>query len=146
MYDFMRMDKRLIIFGNLFRVANRLQTVMDSKMEGLTAKQWFVILMLGMFDEPPTLKELAAACDSSHQNIKQIILKLSEKGFVCIEKDLTDARAMRIKVTEKCAEWEEINRNASALFVEMMFSGLTNEEIDKTSNSLNKIYNKLGEI
>lgn len=140
MYDFETMDKRLIIFGNLFLLANRLQTVMDSQMQELTAKQWLVITMLGMFDEPLSLKQLAKVCDSSHQNTKQIVLKLEAKGFLKIEKDLKDARAMRILTTPKCQEWGLANAEHSAKFIDAMFATLTQEEIQLTSASLIKIY------
>lgn len=146
MYDFETMDKRLIIFANLFLVANRLQTVLDSQMEDLTAKQWLVITMLGMFDEPPTLKQLAKMCDSSHQNTKQIVLKLEAKGFLKIEKDLKDARAMRILTTPKCQEWVLANLEHSTKFVDAMFGSLTQEEIRSTSASLIKIYDALQTI
>ncbi len=59
MYDFEKMDKRLIIFANVFLLSNRLQTILDREMGEVTSKQWLVLVMLGMFDEPPTLKELA---------------------------------------------------------------------------------------
>ena len=146
MYDLETMDKRLIIFGNLFLIANRLQAAMDSKMADITAKQWFLIMMLGMFDEPPTLKELARMCDSSHQNIKQIALKLQAKGFVRIEKDPKDARALRISATAKCAEWDAMNAEASARFIDAMFGDLTREEISILNGSLFKIYERLEKI
>ena len=146
MYDFETMDKRLIIFGNLFLVANRLQTVLDSQMEDLTAKQWLVITMLGMFGEPPTLKQLAKMCDSSHQNTKQIVLKLEAKGFLKTEKDLKDARAMRILTTPKCQEWAFANLENSTKFIDTMFSSLTEEEVRTTSTSLIKIYDALQAI
>ena len=38
MYDFEKMDKRYLIFGNIFLLANRLQTVMDNAKKDLTAK------------------------------------------------------------------------------------------------------------
>jgi hypothetical protein len=75
------MDKRLIVFGYLFRVANRLQSKMDSQMKDLTAKQWFVILALGLFEQPPTLKQLAAACDTSHQNTQAACFEAGRKGL-----------------------------------------------------------------
>lgn len=146
MYDFENMDPRYIIFGNLFLVANRLQTVMDNEAKDLTAKQWFLILMLGMFDNPPTLKELAKMCDTSHQNTKQIVLKLEAKGFVRIEKDEKDGRAMRIIATEKCKEWDEANREFSTTFINTMFDHLTKEEIAITCSSLFKLYDSLGEM
>ncbi len=143
MYDLEQIDKRLIVFGNLFRVANRLQNRMDAQMRDLTAKQWFVILMLEMFVAPPTLGELARACDSSHQNVKQLVLKLQEKGFVRIESDPADARTMRIVATEKCDAWDAENKEDAEAFVDAMFQGLSPEEIVRLSHSLFIIYDNL---
>lgn len=146
MYNFETMDKRLIIFGNLFLLANRLQVVMDNEMEELTSKQWLVLTMLGMFDEPPTLKQLAKMCNTSHQNTKQIVLKLESKGFLQLTKDLNDARALRISATAKCQEWELTHQENGARFVDQMFSTLTQEEIFTTTTALLKIYDALEEI
>lgn len=143
MYDLESLDKRLIIFGNLFRVANRLQSRMDAQMRDLTAKQWFVILMLEMFDAPPTLGQLAQASDSSHQNTKQLALKLQEKGFVRILSDPDDARAMRIIATDKCDAWDKENKEIAAAFVEAMFQGMTQAEIETLNGSLFTIYDNL---
>ncbi|MEG0853943.1 MAG: MarR family transcriptional regulator [Angelakisella sp.] len=146
MYDFETMDKRYIIFGNIFLLANRLQTVMDQTAQVITAKQWFVIMMLGMFESPPTLKQLAAICDSSHQNIKQLVLKLEAKGFVRIEQDPDDRRAMRIITTEACKLWGEENEEFSAGFIQRMFSSLSAEEISTMNTAQQKIYEALGQM
>lgn len=146
MYDFEKMDKRYIIFGNIFLLANRLQNVMDQTANELTSRQWFVIAMLGMFDYPPTLKELAAVCDSSHQNTKQIVLKLEAKGFVKIETDPKDRRAIRIMATEECRRWNEENDEFSQKFIERMFKGLSKEEIEAMNSVQQKIYDTLAEM
>ncbi len=146
MYDFETMDKRLIVFGYLFRVANRLQSRMDAQMKDLTAKQWFVLLALGLFEQPPTLKQLAAACDTSHQNTKQLVLKLAEKGFVTIHSDEKDGRAMRIAASKKCEQWDRDNQQMAARFVDSMFSGMGVDEIAGLSRSLIKIFENLGDI
>ena len=144
MYNLEKMDKRLLIFGNLFRVYNRLQTKIDNVMEEITSKQWFVILALEMFEEPPTLKELAIKCDYSHQNTKQIVNKLKEKDFVKIVEDIEDKRAIRIVLTDKIKSWSKENEEVSRKFLEIMFSTLDNEEIKVLSNTLFKIYDQLG--
>lgn len=146
MYHFDTMDKRLIVFGYLFRVANRLQIKMDSQMKDLTAKQWFVILALGLFEEPPTLKQLAAACDTSHQNTKQLVQKLAQKGFVTIHNDEKDGRAMRITASEKCRQWDKENEAAATQFIESMFFGMESQEISHLSGSLMKIFDNLDTI
>lgn len=143
MYDFEKMDKRYIVFGNIFLLANRLQTVLDSVPQEITAKQWLVLIMLGMFDAPPTLKQLARICDSSHQNTKQIVLKLEAKGFVRIEKDRNDGRAMRIVQTEKCRQWDEANKKFATQFIDEMFAGLSFEEILVMCEVQQKLYKKL---
>ncbi|MEA4989126.1 MAG: MarR family transcriptional regulator [Anaerovorax sp.] len=143
MYDFENMDKRYIIFGNTFLTANRLQSVMDSTGNELTAKQWLVITMLGMFDTPPTLVQLAKMCDSTHQNTKQIVLKLEKKDFIRIEKDKKDKRAMRILKTEKCKKWDEANKEFAKHFINEMFCDLTENEISYFCNIQQKIYKRL---
>lgn len=143
MYDFDEMDKRLIVFGYLFRVANRLQSKMDAQMEDLTAKQWFVLLALGLFDEPPTLKQLAMACDSTHQNTKQLVVKLREKGFLTVDSDTKDGRTMRIKTTEKCLQWDQDNEEKAKAFVEEMFQGFSAAEVGALCESLFKLFDNL---
>lgn len=143
MYDFEKMDKRYIIFANIFLLSNRLQTVMDSNIEELTAKQWLTAMMLGMFDEPPTLKQLAKICDSSHQNTKQLISKLESKGFIRIENDSKDLRAMRILTTDKWVKWNQDNNESSINFITKMFENLTDEEITVMNKAQQKIYKNL---
>lgn len=143
MYDFETMDKRLLVFGYLFRVANRLQSRMDAQMKDLTAKQWYVILALGLFEQPPTLKQLAAACDTSHQNTKQLVMKLAEKGFVTISSDGKDGRAMRIAITDQCAQWDEDNKAIATQFVDSMFTGISVDEVAGLSVSLIKVFDNL---
>lgn len=143
MYDFENMDKRYLIFGNIFLLSNRLQTVMDNSIDELTSKQWLTALMLGMFDEPPTLKQLAKICNSSHQNTKQIVSKLEAKGFIKIENDINDLRAIRIHTTDKWVQWNKNNDENSALFISKMFDSLTEEEIKIMNGVQQKIYKNL---
>lgn len=146
MYDFEHMDKRLIIYANTFLVANRLQTVMDAELEEVTSKQWLAIIMLGAFEEPPTLKQMAQMCSASHQNTKQIMLKLHQKGYVNMVKDEKDGRAMRIiplaKIQELNAKYEERSKR----FIEEMFSDLTEEEIAVMCKAQFKLYDRLEQI
>ena len=146
MNPFEIMDKRLLIFGSLFGISNRLQTLMDKTMEELTAKQWFVLTMLELFEEPPSLIELATSCDSSYQNVKQIVLKLEDKGFVTLENNKWDKRAKCIVMTSKCGQWEKSNRENATNFINNMFSPFSPQQIDELSSSLLSLYENLGEI
>lgn len=96
------------IFGTILQMANKMDTLLDRALHkhNLTAKQWFLLAALYyFFESPPTVKELAKEMGSSHQNVKQIALKLERKGMLKLEKDKKDLRAVRIIPTEKFDDW-----------------------------------------
>jgi DNA-binding MarR family transcriptional regulator len=146
MYELKNVDKKLIAFAYLSRVANRQQHKMDTRFKDLTAKQWFVLMSLGFFNEPPTLKQLSLMCDSSHQNTKQIVMKLREKGFVTVENDSADGRAVRISPTEKLERWDEEHEDSAKQFVDKMFDGLPSWDVAVLSSALLKVFENLGDI
>lgn len=139
-------DERLIIFGNLMRIGNRLQTVLDKKMDDLSAKQWYILIVMELFSEPPTLKQLADASDSSYQNVKQIVLKLEQKGFVKLLSDPNDKRAKRVHVTEKKDQWAKANHENASAFVNEMFHSLTPAEISQFCQMLDILYQQIGKL
>ncbi|WP_459129799.1 MarR family winged helix-turn-helix transcriptional regulator [Guggenheimella bovis] len=139
-------DKRLTIFANLFLVSNKLQSTMDKSLDEITAKQWFVLAALSVMENPPTLKELAKDLDYSHQNIRSILSRLEDKGFIEVTPDEQDQRAVRIHVKEKAFEWEQRNQKNSQYFISEMFKGIDQKEIESVHKTLNKLYNNLGAI
>lgn len=146
MIDYNSMEDRIVIFGSIFTVSNRLQLVMDQQMPELSAKQWFVLTMLSFFDNPPSLIALAKVCDSSYQNIKQIILKLEEKGFVKLEDDASDKRAKCVVMTAKFRKWSEKTKEQADKFVDSLFKSLSAEQTKDFKNSLLALHEKLGEM
>jgi len=71
-------DKQYI-FGALLIISNRLDTLLERELKcfGVTSKQWYLSMIIDtLFDNPPTLKEAAKEMGSSHQNVKQVALKL----------------------------------------------------------------------
>lgn len=122
-------DKEFIL-GTLFVIANRLQTLLDREFEsgGLTTKQWFLSIIIGgVFDEPPTLGDAAAVMGSTHQNVKQVALKLKEKGFLEFLDDPDDGRAMRLRMTEKSNEFWMGMQERSEKFMTDLYKGLGSE-------------------
>lgn len=146
MYDFESMDKRLIIYVNNFLVSNSQQTAMDKYLGEITTKQWLTMIMLGSFDEPPTVSMLSALCSTSHQNTKQIVLKLESKGYLKILQDPKDARIKRIAATPKWAELSMKHAGDYMEAVEQIYAGLSDEEIRQYCETQLKIYNNLEEL
>ena len=96
----------------------------------------------------PTIKELAEIVGSSHQNVKQLLIKLENKDFVEIYIDEMDKRKQRIRMTEYCKRFCEKNDIATVGIMEKMFAGITEEQLRITIETLiliDKNMRKMGE-
>ena len=143
------LDKQKFIFGSIFVLANRLQAIGDRRLGeyGLTAKQWLLTAVIGKFgDNPPTLNEVAETMGSSHQNVKQIALKLQEKDFLRIEKDERDSRALRLKLTEQSDRFWKNRQAEDERFVRDLFKNLSGEEIEAMFHGLNQLYQAIQKL
>jgi len=141
------LDKQKFIFGSLFLLSNKLQVIGDQYLgkDDMTTKQWFLTAMISQFrDNPPTLSEVAELMGSSRQNVKQLALKLEEKGFLRIEKDEQDARAVRLKLTEKSRTFWEKRQSRDEWFLRDLFEDFSEQEIDVIYSGFNKLFKKIG--
>lgn len=135
-------EKMRFLFATFFMLANGLQVKGDTYLaaDGITTKQWFLILIISQFGEnPPMLTEVATLMGSSRQNVKQLALKLEEKGFLIIEKDKNDNRTLRLKLTEKNKEFWDSRGEKDTKFILDIFKNVTTEEIDQMYNGINKL-------
>ena len=82
---------------------------------------------------------------SSHQNVKQILLKLEKKGFIVFEPDKNDKRKQRIKITDYCRKFCEKNDDMSRAIMGRMFAGVSEKEINTTIQTIMKIENNIKE-
>ena len=83
---------------------------------------------------------------SSHQNVKQILLKLEKKGFVSISVDEQDKRKQRIELTDYCQECCEKNDEMSRDLLKRMFTGVSGEQLQTTIQTIIQIEDNLKEI
>jgi DNA-binding MarR family transcriptional regulator len=131
----------------MFVLGNKLQVIGDNFYEEITTKQWFVLLMLAIFGEnAPTLNELSDALSSSHQNTKQLVLKLEKKGFLELYTDAKDRRKMRIRVTKACEELFKKYNTKQQDFMIKLFQGIKKEEIKTTLQTLTRFEQNLEDM
>jgi len=91
----------------LFQASNALQTYLDKilKEENLTSKQFFMMIIIGNFKDNPKIGEIAERFGTSHQNVKQVLLKLQKQGFVELYKDEKDSRITRTRLTKQAIQF-----------------------------------------
>jgi len=138
-----------MIFGLFLIISNKMNTLLEREFKefDVTTKQWFLSETINsLFDSPPTLKEVATAMGSSHQNIKQVAIKLQEKGLMTLEKDKKDARVTRLRMTEQSYDfWKQTDQKGS-IFREKMFKEMDTNDIARTRHLLEKLLSNLADI
>lgn len=141
--DFSNIPSNYYLLGILSAFENRFQAMADNTMQEISWKQFFAIICINMCKEPPTLKELSDVLGSSHQNVKQILLKLEKKNFIQFQTDDADKRKQRIVLTDHCREFCERNDEMSKNIMEKMFDGVTEKEVATTIQTIIKIEKNL---
>lgn len=149
MANYDTMDNGQFVFGAILYVANRMDTLLERALSkyGVTSKQWFLsVLLFSLFDEPPTIKEMARQMGSSHQNVKQVALKLQEKGLVKLEKDPKDARVTRLRLTEKSGPfWAQVTQEGRE-FMEALYGGVDTETLSVMRQAVSKLMDNLDDM
>lgn len=139
-------ESSYFLLGLLSAFDNRFQAMADKTIKEISWKQFFAIICINMCKEKPTLRELADIMGSSHQNVKQILLKLEKKGFVNVVLDERDKRKQRIELTEYCMEFCKKNNEVRSQIIMNMFEGVSQEQLQATIATIIQIENNIKEI
>ncbi|MDF2567766.1 MAG: MarR family transcriptional regulator [Oscillospiraceae bacterium] len=134
------LGEKAYIFGSIFTLSNKLQSLGDKLDNNLTVKQW--LLLAGIFkceNDAPTITEVSSLIGNSRQNIKKMVLILEKEGFVTLQKDLNDARILRIGLTEKCLHYLKRREKKELQFLEQLFEGFDPNSVRSLSDGISKL-------
>lgn len=137
--DFSDIPSGYFLIGLLSAFENRFQAMADKAIGEISWKQFFAIVCINMCKEAPTLGELSDIMGSSHQNVKQILNKLEDKGFIRFEADATDRRKQRIVLTDTCKAFCSANDKKSENIMARMFADISEGELKNTILTIMKI-------
>lgn len=141
--DFTGIEQSYFLLGLLSAFDNRFQAMADKVIKEISWKQFFTIICINLCKENPTINELAAILGSSHQNVKQILLKLEKKGFVSIYADARDKRKQRITLTDYCKTFCNKNNEMTNRIMGQMFEGISREQLQATIQTIMQIEENL---
>jgi len=137
------------IFGSLFVLANRVDTLLDRALQkyNVSSKQWFLsICVASLFEKDPSLKELAKESGSSHQNVKQVALKLQDKDLLSLYKDPKDARTTRVRLTMNSVDFWQKTDQDSQIFMTKLFENISEDELSVVRKVFNQLSENLGKM
>ena len=147
--EFGDMPPQAFLLGLLSAFDNRYQAAADAFFKEITWKQFFAVICINLCKEPPTINELSDVMGSSHQNVKQILLKLEKKGFIAFITDDKDKRKQRILVTDRCRDFLEENDNngkQSQYIIGRIFDGVSEKDLNTTIKTIMRMERNLSEL
>lgn len=144
--DYGFMDNKQYIFGVMMVLTNKIDTLLDRELNDyhVTAKQFQLSMVVNyMFEDDPTVSQIAKVMGTTHQNVKQIANKLHEKKLVELYTDPHDRRAVRIKMTKYGENFWSGMQSRADQFVNGMFSTVGMDSLITMRNTLNIIQKNL---
>ncbi len=133
-------EKKAYVFGSIFTLANRLQLLGNRLDPQLTVKQWlFLAGVTRCESDAPTLTEVAARIGTSRQNVKKIAVILEKQGFLTLQTDPEDTRALRIRLTAACMAHLRQREGMEMRFLEEVFFGFNSREAAAFSTLIAKL-------
>ena len=137
-----REEKMVQAFGNIFVLAQRWQTLGDNFLGqwGLTTKQWLLLATIEMsLGGAARLGEVSGAYGTSYQNVKRIAGDLAEKGFLKIEQDPEDKRALVLTITDKNVDFWGRHNEEALEYVRQLFKTLSDTEVKNFASNIQKL-------
>ena len=144
--NFGDMPPQAFMLGLLSAFDNRFQACADKFFEKITWKQFFAIICINICKESPTINELSDVMGSSHQNVKQILLKLQDKGFVKMIPDDKDKRKQRIVLTKECMDFCEKNDEQSQQIIWKIFDGINEDQLLTAIKTIMQMERNISEL
>lgn len=147
--EFGDMPPQAFLLGLLSAFDNRYQAAADAFFKEITWKQFFAIICINLCKEALTINELSDVMGSSHQNVKQILLRLEKKGFVSTVVDDRDKRKQRIVVTDAARAFLQKNDNngeQSRYMIGRIFDGISEKNLKTTIQTIMKMERNLSKI
>ncbi|WP_414469107.1 MarR family winged helix-turn-helix transcriptional regulator [Methanobacterium sp. ACI-7] len=141
-YSSERLEMEKYILVVLFLIQQRWGYVINKDLseDRITTKQWLMMIVIAnAFNHAPSMQEVADALSITHQNVKQLAVRLEDRGFLKIERDPNNKRILRLKVTEECQQYWEKRSPEDIKSINALFEGLDNDEMKKFFDIMGKL-------
>jgi DNA-binding MarR family transcriptional regulator len=144
-----RIDMARFTLVMVFMVEQRWRYFIDKELEpdNITMNQWLMLIVIASgFRTPPSIREVAEAMSTTHQNVKQIAAGLERRGFMTLERDPDNRRIIRLKVTDRCLDLFKRREENDKKAMYSMFENLTDDEMKAMFNIIAKIEHRADQL
>ena len=135
-----RTENEEYIIGCMSLLSNKITQFGDSILPDITFKQWFLLIMISKMElREKSINSIAEVVGTTRQNVKKMLAPLENKGYVLVKKSNSDARALKVELTEKAYQYFTDNDASAARETNKLFSAFSTEEIEGLACTLEKL-------
>lgn len=127
------------IFAMLFILQNRLQTAGDKLLDGITMKQWLLLAVTGISEQPPTLTSAGELMGCSRQNVKKLAVALERKGLLELRPCQVTGNAICIFLTPLFRDHLEKHSDRQRIALNLLFEEFQAGEIEQLYHLFEKL-------
>ena len=135
-----RTESEEFVIGCVSLLSNKLNQIGDSILPDITFRQWFLLMMISKMElQEKSINSIAEFTGTTRQNVKKMLIPLENKGYVNIGESNSDARALKVELTEKTYQYFSDNDEATARASNKLFSSFSDAEIYNLVCTLKKL-------
>jgi len=141
-YSSERLEMEKYILVILFLIQQRWGYIIGKELseDHITTKQWLMMIVISnAFNHAPSMQEVADALSITHQNVKQLAVRLEDRGFLKIKRDPKNRRILRLKVTEECEKYWKKRSPDDIKSINALFKGLKDAEMKNFFDIIGKL-------
>ena len=140
----MEIPSREYLFGSIFLLANRLQTLGDGYLEEVTLKQWLLLIMIHVMDrDQPSVTEVADFMGGTRQNVRKMLEVLEGKSFVTLSANSLDRRTLSVALTPKTEQLFVRFQAKGDAFLDRLFDGIPPEDLEATRRTVEALFENM---
>ena len=140
----MEIPAREYLFGSIFLLANRLQTLGDGYLEEVTLKQWLLLIMIHVMDrDQPSVTEVADFMGGTRQNVRKMLEVLEGKSFVTLSANSLDRRTLSVALTPKTEQLFVRFQAKGDAFLDRLFDGIPPEDLEATRRTVEALFENM---
>ena len=140
----MEIPAREYLFGSIFLLANRLQTLGDGYLEEVTLKQWLLLIMIHVMEkEQPSVTEVADFMGSTRQNVRKMLEVLEGKGFVELRANPLDRRTLSVALTVKAEQFFARFQAKGDAFLDRLVEEIPPEDLAATRRTVEALFENM---
>ena len=140
----MEIPTREYLFGSIFLLSNKVQSLGDGYLEEITLKQWLLLIMIHVMDkEQPSVTEVADVMGSTRQNVRKMLEVLEGKGFVELSTNPQDRRTLSVALTPRAEHFFTRIQSKGDAFLDRLFVGIPPEDLKVTRRTVEALFENM---